>query len=243
MKKYLLLLTVLFSTVLFVGCQYDDDISEPNYVSLEFKKGGANVGVDIGGSASYDVMVYSANTSNSDREFSVNVDVSSTLSAEAYTVPATVTIPGGSNEGMFSVQVSDVDLGLTGKKLLLNIEKEAGLSVGTPFQINVSRTCVGKEFVVAFVFDGYASETSWSIADASGTVLVSVAAGTYKDGDATASKSLCLDQGTYTFSVKDVYEDGLTYPNEGSVTLSYAGNELVVIPGNFDAGTSVEVTF
>ncbi len=241
MKKYLLLLTVMLSTVLFVGCQYEDDISEPNYVSLEFKKGGANVGVDIGGTSSYDVMVYSANITDSDREFSVNVDASSTLSAEAYTVPATVTIPGGSNEGVISVQVSDVNLGLSGKKLLLNIKSEAGLSVGSPFQINVSRTCVGKEFVVAFVFDGYASETSWSLADASGTVLVE--GGGYADGAATASKSLCLDQGTYTFNVYDLYGDGLTYPNLGSVTLTYAGNEIAFIPGDFGEGTSVEITF
>jgi hypothetical protein len=241
MKKYLLLLTVLFSTVLFVGCQYEDDISEPNYVSLEFKKGGANVGVDIGSTSNYDVMVYTANIMNSDREFSVNVDASSTLISEAYSVPATVTIPGGTNEGVFNVQVSDVNLGLAGKKLLLNIKKEAGFSVGTPFQINVSRTCVGKEFVVDFAFDGYASETSWSLEDASGTVLIE--GGGFADGDATASKSLCLDQGTYTFNVNDAYGDGMTYPNLGSVTLSYAGNELVVIPGDFGEGTSVEVTF
>jgi len=241
MKKYLLLLTVILSTVLFVGCQYEDDISEPNYVSLAFKPGGANVGVEIDGSSTYDVKVYSANITNADRQFTVNVDASSTLSSEGYTVPATVTIPGGTNEGVFNVQVSDVNLGVTGKTLQLSLQSEPDLSVGKPFKINVARTCVGKEFVVDFVFDGYASETSWSLTDDTGAVLVEQ--GGYSDDTPTASKSLCLSPGTYTFTVKDAYGDGLTYPNLGSVTLSYAGNELAVIPGDFGAEASVEVSF
>jgi predicted component of type VI protein secretion system len=243
MKKYLMLLTVALSTMLFVGCQYDDDMVPPNYVSLEFKPGGANVGVEIDGTSTYEVKVYAANISNVDRQFSIVVDASSTLGAEAYSVPTTVTIPGGTNEASFTVQASDKNLGISGKKLVLNVQNEAGLSVGQNLQLNVFRTCVGKEFVVDFVFDGYASETSWTLSDSNGTVLVNVKAKTYKDGTASVSKSLCLDPGTYTFTVKDSFGDGLTYPNLGSVTLSYAGNELVVIPGDFDAETSVDVTF
>lgn len=227
------------SMPLFTGCESEGEFPPLNYVT--FETGPLNVGVEVGGSTTEDVTVYSANITNSDRQFTINVDASSTLSSEAYTVPTTVTIPGGTNEGVINVQVSDVDLGLAGKTLLLNIKSEADLSVGSAFQINVSRTCVGKEFVVDFVFDGYASETSWSITDDAGAVVIE--GGGYTDGTATASKSLCLGQGTYTFTVNDEYGDGLTYPNVGSVTLSYAGNELITIPGDFGESTSVEITF
>jgi hypothetical protein len=239
MKKYLIILIAVVSMSLFTGCEADQEYIPLNYVT--FESGSLNAGVDVGGTATYDVVVYTANITGSDRQFAVNVDASSTLSSEGYTIPSSVTIPGGSNEGVISVQVSDVNLGVTGKTLQLSLQSEPDLSVGKPFKINVARTCVGKEFVVDFVFDGYASETSWSLTDDTGAVLVEQ--GGYSDDTPTASKSLCLSPGTYTFTVKDSYGDGLTYPNLGSVTLSYAGNELAVIPGDFGAETSVEVTF
>ena len=239
MKKYLIILIAVVSMSIFTGCEADEEFTQLNYVT--FETGSLNAGVEVGGTATYDVTVYTANITDSDRQFAVNADASSTLSSEGYTIPSSVTIPGGSNEGVISVQVSDVDLGVIGKTLQLSLQSEPDLSVGKPIKINVARTCVGKEFVVDFVFDGYASETSWSLTDDTGAVLVEQ--GGYSDDTPTASKSLCLSQGTYTFTVIDAYGDGLTYPNLGSVTLSYAGNELAVIPGDFGAETSVEVTF
>lgn len=239
MKKYILLFVSILSFAAFVGCSDDDGYTPPNYVT--FERGPLNVGVDVGSSTSYDVTVYTANITGQDRTFDVSADASSTLSSAAYTLPATVTIPANSNEGTISVDVSDVDLGLTGKRLVLNVSGDEEVLTGSGLILNVARTCVGKEFVVNFVFDGYASETSWGIFDAAGTLLVQ--GGGYADGAETATRSLCLPQGTYTFVVQDSYGDGLTYPNLGSVTLSYAGATLVTIPGNYDAGTSVEFTF
>lgn len=243
-KHFLKLFVVLLSLGLVTSCDYDDEIANPDYVSLQFSPAaGENIGVEIGGSTNYDVKVYTANITNQDRTFNVNVLPTTTLSAAGYTVPGTVTIPAGSNEGTLAISVSDADLGVAGKSLFLGIEEQPGFSVGAPVRLNVVRVCPGKEFVVTFVFDGYAEETSWSLVDASGATVVSVAAGTYKRGTAGLSKSICIAQGTYTFNVADVYEDGLTYPNLGSITLSYAGVVLEEISGDFGAGTSVDVTF
>lgn len=228
------------SLSLFTGCSYDDDYSPPNYVTFE-RDNSVDVGVDIDGSNTHEVTVYTANITGQDRTFDVEVGEASTLDASAYNVPATVTVPGGTNQGTFSVEVSDVNLGLTGKNLVLNLNETSELSTGDSYEINVTRTCVGREFVIDFDFDGYASEMDYTIEDAEGNVLVT--GGGYDDGTPTASRSLCLDQGTYTFTVTDAYGDGLTYPETGSITLSYAGDELVVIPGDYGAGTSVEVTF
>tara|TARA_R100001369_G_scaffold38462_1_gene64154 strand:- start:3723 stop:4454 length:732 start_codon:yes stop_codon:yes gene_type:complete len=241
-KHFLKLFVVLLSLGLATSCDYEDDFQNPDYVSLQFAPAaGTNVGVEVGGTTNYDVKVYSANITNQDRTFNVVVLPTTTLSAGAYTVPGTVTIPGGTNEGTLSISVSDVELGLAGKSLFLGLEADPSFTAGSPLRINVARVCPGKEFVVAFVFDGYASETAWNLKDASGTTVVT--GGGYRDGLASTSRSLCLAQGTYTFTVTDSFGDGLTYPNLGSITLSYAGAVLETISGDYGDGTSVEITF
>lgn len=224
---------------LFTGCSYEDDIDPPNYVTFE-RDNSVDLGVEIDGSTTHEITVYTANIVGNDRSFDLEVSDASTLEASGYDVPASVTVPAGSNEATFTVEVSDVNLGLAGKNLFLHLSETSELSSGEAYQISVSRTCVGTEFVIDFEFDNWASEVEWSLEDANGNVLVT--GGGYSDGLQTASRSLCLDQGTYTFTVTDAFGDGLTDPN-GLITLSYAGEELVVIAGDYEDGTSVEVTF
>src|SRR5690606_4660605 len=240
MKKQFFLLIMALSLTAFVGCDYDDEFTPPNYVTFE-RVTTANVGVAVGTTSTHTVTVYTGNITSNDRTFDLVANSSSTLEAAGYELPATVTIPGGTNEGTFTVEVADMNLGLAGKKLVINLAESEDLTAGGPYTINVSRTCAGTGFTIDFEFDGYASETTWSLEDAEGNVLVT--GGGYTDGTGTASRTLCLDQGTYTFTVMDAYGDGLSYPNVGSVTLSYAGEVLEVIDGDFGAETSVEVTF
>lgn len=234
-KNYLFLLFFTFSAILFVGCNEDDEFVPPNYVTLEEDE---SVGVEIGGTTSHEVTVYTANITGGDRTFDLSVNEQTTLDAAAYEIPATVTVPGGTNMATFKVEVSDVELGLAGKELVLDVTGKNGVSSGGPYSLFVTRTCEGTDFVIDFDFDGYASEISWALSDAEGNVLVT--GGGYSDGTASLSRALCPDPGTYIFSVADSYGDGL---DGGSITLSYAGEELAVIPGDFGESTSVEVTF
>lgn len=231
-KHFLKLFVVLLSLGLVTSCDYDDEIESPDYVSLEFSPAaGTNVGVEVGGSTNYDVKVYTANITNQDRTYNVNVLSSTTLSADGYTVPATVTIPGGANEGTLGITVSDIGLGVAGKSLFLGIENEPGFSVGTSLRINVARVCPGKEFVVSLTLDAYPGETSWDLEDSDGNNILT----------ASSSRSLCLPSGTYTFILKDSFGDGIF---NGGATLSYAGTVLATIDGNnFEDKTSVEVSF
>ena len=240
MKKYLLLLIAVVSMT-FVGCDHDSDFTPPNFVT--FAETEANVGVDIDGSTTYDLVVYTSNEVSEDRTYNVNVAGATTLEAAGYDVPETVTVPGGTNEGMLSFTVSDVDLGLLGKDLVLSLDSADGLSTGDDATFTVFRTCEGEEFVIEFTFDGYADETGWSLVDADGNTIVSVDAGDYERGESTDTRSYCLGAGTYTFTITDAYGDGLTYPNTGGVTISYAGTVLETIDGDFGEGTSVDVTF
>ncbi|WP_300441092.1 hypothetical protein [Christiangramia sp.] len=233
-KQYFNIIVAIFTLAVVTGCDFDEETFEPNYASLQYAPNGANVGVELGGSTSYDVNVYTANVVNTDRTLTINVGSSSTLSPSAYTVPATVTVPAGSNEATFTVEVSDIDLGLTGKTLILSLEQEADISVGDPLRLNVATVCPGKEFVIDFVLDAYPGETGYTLVNAAGQTVVSV------DGNPAPSRSLCLPSGTYTFTLTDSYGDGIF---DGGVTLSYAGNVLATIDGDFGSETSVEISF
>jgi len=237
MKKYLLLFIAAISLT-FVGCNYEDDFSAPNYVT--FEDSSSSVGVDLGSSATFDVTVYAGNTVGSDRTIGVMVGESSTLDAAAYTVPATVTIPANSNEGTLSIDVADMNLGPDGETLVLQLQPEAGLSVGDDMTVTVNQICPYPETKLEIVFDDWASETSWEIMDSEGNVVFS--GGGYADGDAMLTRMLCLDTGDYTFSITDSFEDGITAPEVGQVTISYNDVELVSFDGDFGAGTSADFT-
>lgn len=139
MKRFLFIFTAMLTTVLFVGCQYEDDIPEPNYVSFGTTSG--SVAVPQNGNGTYDVKLYAANTTGSDRTFNVKVSEASTLGADSYSVPATVTIPANTNEATITVALSDTSISNSGDKLILEIEGSADLYVGDPVTINVTRDC------------------------------------------------------------------------------------------------------
>lgn len=236
MKKFLILFVTTLSLSFFVGCDYDDLIEEPNYVSFQFDK---SIMVELGGSTTYDVNVYTGNVSGSDRTFDVQVREASSLGGESYTVPATVTIPANSNEAVISVGITDNGISPNGETLVLGLASADGVYVGPDISLNIGLSC-DPQFGIHFVFDGYASETTWNVKDAEGNVRLS--GGPYTDGTAVGNILRCIPPGDYTFTVNDAFGDGLTFPEIGSVTLKYGGEELVVIPGNFGATTTVSFT-
>ncbi len=237
MKKILILFLAFVTTSVFVSCDSDDDNASLNYVSFESQT--PVVEVEFNGSTTYDVKVYTANVVSGDRTFDVMVDLDdSSLSPDAYSVPATVTVPGGTNEGALTIDVADINIGPVGETLVLNFGNQEGLFIGDPITINVAQICPFPEFRINFIFDDWASETTWEINDSEGIVLFD--GGGFSDGTATASVKRCLDAGTYTFTVYDSYGDGIAAP--GSVTLTYGGEDLVVIPGDFGDSATVEFT-
>lgn len=237
MKKYLLLLVATFSMSMFVGCDYDEDLDPLNYAS--FERGPLSVGVDIDGSTTKEVTVYTGNIVGTDRTIGITVGSSSTLDAAAYSVPASVTIPANSNEGTFTVEVSDVDIAATGETLVLNLVPTEELSVGSGLTMNVRTVCPDgtTEVRVSFLFDDWASEISWEITDGDGTVVAE--GGGYADGDESFMMPVCLAPGDYTFTVYDSYGDGIP---GGSGTLTSNGAELGSVGGNFGDSGSFDFT-
>lgn len=139
MKKIVLIFLTVLSTSLFVGCSSDDEVTPPNYVTFEAEE--LNFAIDENTSGTLDVTVYTANTTGSDRTFTINVDESSTINADSYTLPQTVTVPANSNEVTFSIEVTDNSLGDSGEVLILDIADQEGLHRGEPLTVNIAKIC------------------------------------------------------------------------------------------------------
>ncbi|MEL6923973.1 MAG: M43 family zinc metalloprotease, partial [Bacteroidota bacterium] len=92
------------------------------------------------------------------------------------------------------------------------------------------------DVTLTLVLDNYGSETTWSITDASGSVVAS--GGPYSNGQngTTITASACLDDGCYDFTINDSFGDGIccTYGN-GSYTVVDAGGTTLASGGNFNS--------
>lgn len=237
MKKITNILLLFLAVVAFNSCSEDTEGTEDlNYVT--FESSSIDLGVDIGGTASHEVKVYTTQVMGSDRTFNVVVNEgASSADPQAYDIPSSVTVPANTNEGTLTVGLSDVNIGSEGKSVVVDIANEEGLYTGNEATINISQICPFNEITIRFVFDGYASETSWEITDGGGTVVASGSG--YADGTATAITTACLQDGEYSFTVNDSFGDGLTYPTTGNITITSSdGTELVYIDGDFGASTT-----
>lgn|SRR5690606_22031692 len=231
------LLTVAF---LSVGCE--EDIPEPTGVDyVTFAKKAYSTGVDPGGSTTFDITVYTANVVSSDRAYNVVVDPSSNAAAGSYTVPSSVTIPSGSNEGTLTVSLTDTNLGIGVNNLVLKFELSENYFVGSSTTLSYIQNCTEVTGTLDIVFDGYGAETAWEITDALGGVVISKDIETYANGQASVSEPITLCSGReYTFTIYDDYGDGLSFPANGSYVLTIDGDVKASGGGNFGTEESTE---
>ncbi len=233
--KYILLL--MLSLVLTTSCEDNEyGTGEFNYVSFEASS--IDVPLFVGTTESVTIKVFSSQETGSDRTIMVSASEDSTLDPAAYSLPESVTIPANSNVGELVVQISDVNFGAAAS-LIIDMVYQEGSYIGESVALNIEKIC---DFPASidFVFDGYASETTWDIKNSSNTILAS--GGSWSDGTATASVEVCLANGDYTLTVYDSYGDGLTWPNLGSVSVSYKGTVVATMPGDFGAEGTLPFT-
>ena len=239
MKKIKLLL-IAFSIFALNSCE--DSVEAPQTPFATFSMDSDDFGVDLGGQLTKEYTVYTANVSDAERTATISVvaDLSDADPA-SYTVPTTVTIPAGSNAGTFSVNIQDVNID-DGKTLVLMLEQTADLFTGDNLTLSITQVCPYNDVRLNILFDGYASETSIELMDASGAVLANITQGTWADGLADYSAKWCLQSGTYTFTINDSYGDGLSWPGDGSATITLNGAVLYTVSGNFGGSASGSFT-
>lgn len=243
MKKIGLLLILSISFFTFFSCENNEDviaISEIDYVSFQID---FNQGVDAAITTSMDVKLYTSTISTSDRTINLMVDTgSTTLNAAAYTVPASVTIPANSNEGTFTVSINGPEVG-AGGAIVFDFQADNNIAfTGDPLTVNVFPVCFANTpnltLTLDITFDGWPEEIYWVIEDSAANVVAESAAGVYGAYAGLTggiSQDFCLPDGSYTFTIYDLYGDGagaysLTF-NNGVVVHSsdgaYGGGEVI----------------
>jgi len=236
MKKIkLYLLLIVAGAFTFYSCEEETEPLNTNFVT--FGDSNYSAVVDPGSTATVNIPVYTANVKGSDRTFNVSVD-GSAAPAGSFNVPATVVIPGGTNEGVLTVQLSDPDNILT-NRVEIQLVAENDLFVGEPTEIAFTQSCTEVAVTLDFTFDYWSSETSWEILDAVGDTVIS--GGGYADGIGVATENFNLCQGRdYTLIVYDAYGDGMNDGQNpiGTYTLSMGGTVLVQEVGDFGASRS-----
>ena len=100
-------------------------------------------------------------------------------------------------------------------------------------------TCNDNEVTLSITLDNYPGETTWEVANSSGTTVAS--GGPYSGAGSTVTEDLCLPDGCYDFTIFDSYGDGIccSYGN-GSYTLS-DGSTVLASGGSF--GSSETTSF
>lgn len=241
MEKIANIFLILFTAVLLQSCEEDQFESSLEYVS--FGKSTYSTGVDVDGSTTLDVFVYTSKIVKSDVTFKVSVDPSSNAAAGSYTVPASVTVLSGTNKGTLKIELSDVDLGIGVNRLLLNFDDVTpGYGNGAGTKVEYVQNCNEVTATLTFTFDDYPEEAGWNIKDALGGIVVSKAYGAYS-GKSSSSESIKLCAGrSYTFTMLDKFGDGMfDGANTGSYNLTIGG--IVKANGSGDFGGSESTAF
>ena len=84
----------------------------------------------------------------------------------------------------------------------------------------------GVEITFTILTDNYPGETTWSIADASGTVVMT--GGPYSSSATTYSSTVCVDNGCYDLTINDSFGDGICCGyGTGNYVITSQGETLI----------------
>jgi hypothetical protein len=96
---------------------------------------------------------------------------------------------------------------------------------------------------VEIIFDGFAPEIGWEIVDANGDVIDNRSVGFYPPFTESATETVDLESGkVYNFTIFDLFEDGLSDPEDGEYSVSQGDTVLVSGGGNFGSESSTAFT-
>lgn len=102
--------------------------------------------------------------------------------------------------------------------------------------------CTDNEVTFTLTFDNYASETSWNLKNASGTTIESGGGYGSAQNGTTITKTFCLADGCYDFTILDSYGDGIccSYGN-GSYELKDASGTVLASGGQFGSSETKNI--
>lgn len=152
MKNIYKLLFILSITFSFTSCEEDLIIYNPasGQELFGFNSSSYALPIEIDATGSVEVTVDVSNVADSDRVYNISVvNDETTVDPVVYTLPATVTVPAGSNIGTFTIDGVDNGVETTPETLTLDITGGGADSV-----MSISRTVVSV-FQVCPIEDGF----------------------------------------------------------------------------------------
>jgi len=239
MKTIIKTFLVLLVSVSLFNCEDTLEPSALDYIAFGTDK--YSTGVDPGGATTFDIPVYTAKVYSAATTFNVTVD-GAKAAAGSYDVPASVSIAAGSNEGVLTVSLSDVNLGIGINEITINFKDEAGSYHGESTTLAYVQNCTEIIATLDLSFDRWGSEVYWEIRDALDGIVVST--GGYPDtgpGTTTTDSvaiTLCAGR-SYTFLALDAYGDGWG----GDYTLTIGGVVKFTGDGSTLDTTGVSIDF
>ena len=239
MKTIIKTFLVLLVSVSLFNCEDTLEPSALDYIAFGTDK--YSTGVDPGGATTFDIPVYTAKVYGAATTFNVTVD-GAKAAAGSYDVPASVSIAAGSNEGVLTVSLSDVNLGIGINEITINFKDEAGSYHGESTTLAYVQNCTEIIATLDLSFDRWGSEVYWEIRDSLDGLVVST--GGYPDTGAgtttTDSVAITLCAGrSYTFLALDAYGDGWG----GNYTLTIGGVVKFTGDGSTLDTTGVSIDF
>ena len=239
MKTIIKTFLVLLVSVSLFNCEDTLEPSALDYIAFGTDK--YSTGVDPGGATTFDIPVYTAKVYGAATTFNVTVD-GAKAAAGSYDVPASVSIAAGSNEGVLTVSLSDVNLGIGINEITINFKDEAGSYHGESTTLAYVQNCTDITATLDLSFDRWGSEVYWEIRDSLDGLVVST--GGYPDTGAgtttTDSVAITLCAGrSYTFLALDAYGDGWG----GDYTLTIGGVVKFTGDGSILDTTGVSIDF
>lgn len=258
MNNLLKYISVFILTLTLVNCEeYDPSVGVPQDTAalIGFRNSTHIIEVRDDNPV-FQLTVTSNKATSSDRTVTVALDqVNSTFDVGDFDqVVSSITIPAGEYTGIVDITFDPDNLSTTDQRSFIYniIEVPDGAMVNTSKEkvtVNYLKYCAPTDKVyVDFVFDTYASETSFRVYDESLSTVIVQGGGNYVDGQGPTTENFCLEDGTYNFVVFDAYGDGMW---DGSVLGSFvvytiaedgSTNVLCEGDGNFSNYTIVPFT-
>jgi hypothetical protein len=239
-------IVVVFLSVLLYSCSGEDD----NYKTftgpqeaLFFNNTTSELEVTGAAATFIEVLVSSTTKSNVDRILPLSVSPFSVATPNQYSIDmSTAVIRAGENTA--KVRVNSANFAslpvVGGRDLVLVMDADTYMLPGrSNHVVTIKRGCLDTRVNFNIAFDGYASEITWRVRN-SANVIVASSSG-YSDGLASYAEQFCLTPGNYTFVMDDSYGDGLSFPGNGSYTITLNGSNVVLLTGGGNFGFTTGV--
>jgi len=235
-NKNIYLLAVLCIGLAFNSCDINTEERQVLSTPVDSFES-TNQSITINGEGvTFEVVVAASEAHTQDRNVPIEISSKSIGNRLDYDFSGSVDIVAGQLTGSTMVKF---DFNNIASNVLQTLVLKL-MSNQDEITISYTKTCESNEIKLAIIFDFFPEETSWQITDSTNTIVES--GGTYP-GELEFNASYELPDGNYTFTIFDVYSDGICCGfGQGSYILEKPDcSEIFIESGQF--GDSESTTF